>query len=160
MTADSTKNASAEHELVLTRLMDVSKEKLYRCWTEPALLKQWFAPKPWTVSAAEVDVRAGGTTLVVMRSPEGQEFPNPGLYLEVVPNRKIVTTDALRAGYIPTGEPFMVAEVTFEDEGGKTRYTAKARHWTADAKARHEAMGFHQGWGQCADQLEALAKTL
>jgi uncharacterized protein YndB with AHSA1/START domain len=45
-------------------------------------------------------------------------------------------------------------------DGGKTRYTARARHWTAEAKTEHEAMGFHEGWGKAADQLEALAKTL
>jgi uncharacterized protein YndB with AHSA1/START domain len=156
----TTNTSAAEHELVLTRLMDAPKEKLYRCWTEPALLEQWFAPKPWTVKVVEQDLRAGGASVVMMRSPEGQEFPNPGIYLEVVPNRRLVFTDAFRPGFIPAGAPFMVAEVTFEDEGGKTRYTAKARHWNAEAKAQHEAMGFHQGWGQCADQLEALAKTL
>ena len=162
MTEGRTQNASAEHELVLTRLMDVSKEKLYRCWTDPALLKQWFSPKPWTVSVAEVDVRAGGSSLIVMRSPEGQEFPNPGQYLEVVPNRKIVFTDAFTGGWVPKdGAPFFVGEVTFEDAGnGKTRYRATARHWTAEAKAQHEQMGFVPGWTMCARQLEELAKTL
>ena len=158
MTIESPK--PAEHELVLTRLLDAPKEKLFRCWTEPQLLKQWFAPKPFTVPVADVDVRAGGASNIVMRGPDGTDYPNAGMYLEVVPNRKLVFTDALRPGFIPAGEPFMVAEVTFEDEGGKTRYIARARHWNAAAKAKHEAMGFHQGWGQCADQLEALAKTL
>lgn len=158
--ATTTPAPAAEHELVLTRLLDAPKEKLYRCWTEPALLEQWFAPKPWVAKVVEHDLRAGGASVVVMRSPDGQEFPNPGIYLEVVPNRKLVFTDAFGPGFIPAGEPFMVAEVTFEDEGGKTRYVAKARHWSAEAKAKHEAMGFHAGWGQCADQLEALARTL
>jgi uncharacterized protein YndB with AHSA1/START domain len=54
----------------------------------------------------------------------------------------------------------MTAIVTFADEGGKTRYTARALHWTAEDKKTHEEMGFHQGWGQCADQLAALAKTI
>lgn len=152
---------AAEHELILKRVLDAPKEKLYRCWTEPELIKQWFAPKPFSVSKVENDLRPGGGSTVVMRSPDGQEFPNPGIYLEIVPNKRLVFTDAFSAGYVPAGEPFMVAEVTFEDAGaGKTRYTAKARHWTAEAKAKHEQMGFHQGWGQCADQLEKLAKSL
>lgn len=151
----------AQYELVLTRVMDVPREKLYRCWTTPELLKQWFAPRPWSISSLEMDLRPGGSSTITMRSPEGQEFPNPGIYLEIVPNQRLVFTDAFTAGFIPTAEPFMVAEVTFEDlGGGKTRYTAKARHWNAAAKAKHEQMGFHEGWGQCATQLEELAKTL
>jgi len=152
--------ATAQHELVLNRLLDAPKEKLFRCWTDPELVKKWFAPRPFTVSAAKMDVRPGGASVIVMRSPDGQEFPNPGLFLEVVPDRKIVFTDAFAPGFIPAGEPFMVAEITFDDENGKTRYIAKARHWSAAAKARHEEMGFQKGWNQCADQLEELAKTL
>ena len=54
----------------------------------------------------------------------------------------------------------MVATVTFADEGGKTRYDAVVKHWTAADKAQHEQMGFHEGWGKATDQLEALARTL
>jgi uncharacterized protein YndB with AHSA1/START domain len=152
---------SAERELVLTRLLDAPREKVYRCWTEPALLKQWFAPKPYTTPVVEVDVRPGGASNIVMRSPEGQDMPCPGIYLEVVPNEKLVVTDAFVDGWQPKeGAPFMLGILTFEDEGGKTRYTARVRHWTVEATKQHEAMGFHPGWGQCADQLEALAKTL
>lgn len=152
---------SESHELVLTRIIDAPREKLYRCWTEPALLKQWFVPKPWTIAKAEVDVRPGGSSLIVMRSPEGQEMPNPGVFLEVVPNERIVVTDAYTSAWVPSAKPFMTAIVTFEDlGGGKTRYTARARHWTAEDRAAHEKMGFHEGWGICADQLAALAKTI
>jgi uncharacterized protein YndB with AHSA1/START domain len=76
---------STKHELVLTRDIAVSREKLYRCWTEPELIRQWFAPRPWTVPRADVDARAGGSSRIVMRSPEGQEVANPGVFLEVVP---------------------------------------------------------------------------
>jgi uncharacterized protein YndB with AHSA1/START domain len=156
MTTPTTTN-----DLVLTRVMDVPREKLFRAWTEPALMKQWFAPKPWTISQVETDLRAGGASNVTMRSPEGQDYPNSGIYLEVVKNAKIVFTDAYTAGWTPSAKPFFTAIVTFEDlGGGKTRYTATARHWSAEDRETHEKMGFHEGWGQCADQLEALAKTL
>lgn len=152
---------STQHELTLTRVIDVPPEKLYRCWTEPELLKQWFCPKPYTVSHAELDVRPGGASRIVMRSPEGGEFPCPGVYLEVVPNRKIVTTDAYTSAWEPSEKPFMTAIVTFEDLGdGRTRYTAIARHWNEEDKKTHEAMGFHEGWGKAADQLAELAATL
>jgi uncharacterized protein YndB with AHSA1/START domain len=150
------------HELSFELILNAPKEKLYRGWTEPELMKQWFAPAPWTTPHAETDVRPGGASNVVMRSPEGQEFPNPGQYLEVIPNRKLVFTDAFVGNWVPKdGAPFMVAEINFEDAGpGKTKYTAKARHWTAEAKEQHAQMGFEPGWTQCARQLEAVAQKL
>jgi len=151
---------SEASELVLERLLDAPRSALWRCWTEPELLKQWFCPKPWTVSHAEADVRPGGASMIVMRSPEGEEFPNPGVFLEVVPERKLVMTDAYTRAWQPSQKPFMTAIVTFEDEGGRTRYTARCLHWTAEDREQHEKMGFHEGWGQAASQLEALARTL
>jgi uncharacterized protein YndB with AHSA1/START domain len=151
----------SNHELVLTRVIDVPREKLFRCWTEPALMKQWFAPKPWTTPHVENDLRPGGACLIVMRSPEGQDHPNPGVYLEVVKNEKLVSTDAYVKAWEPSAKPFMTLILTFEDLGqGKTRYTARARHWTREDKEAHEKMGFHEGWGICTDQLTALAKTI
>jgi len=147
---------SSDRELMLTRIIDAPREKVYRAWTEPELLKQWFAPLPWTTSAAEVDVRPGGSSLIVMRSPEGQEFPNRGVYLEVVENQRLVVTDAYTEAWEPSERPFMTVVLTFEDEGGKTRYTARVRHWTVADREEHEKMGFYQGWGQCIDQLAAL----
>jgi uncharacterized protein YndB with AHSA1/START domain len=152
---------AADRELVLTRVIDAPREALYRCWTEPALLKQWFAPAPVSTPVAELDVRVGGASYVVMKLPDGQELPNRGVYLEVVPNRKLVFTDAYVSAWEPAEQPFMTVILTFEDAGpGQTRYTARVRHWTAADRERHEQMGFHTGWGQCADQLAALAKTL
>ena len=148
------------HELSLTRLLDAPREKLFRCWTDAELLKQWFVPNPWTIARAELDVRPGGSTLIVMKNPEGDEFPNPGIYLEIVENEKIVLTDAYTSAWVPSAKPFMTAIVTFADEGDKTRYTAIARHWSEEDRKAHEEMGFHEGWGICADQLEKLAQSL
>jgi len=151
---------ASDRELVLTRLIDASPDKLYRAWTDPALLRQWFAPLPYTTPVAELDVRPGGSTLIVMRSPDGTELPNRGVYLEVVPNRKLVITDAYTEAWQPSQKPFMTVIVTFDAEGGGTRYTARVRHWAVDDREMHEKMGFHQGWGQCADQLAALVAKL
>jgi uncharacterized protein YndB with AHSA1/START domain len=145
---------------VLTRLIDAPREKVYWAWTDAELLKQWFAPKPWTTPQAELDVRPGGASLVVMRSPDGNDMPCPGVYLEVVPNQRLVFTDAYTSAWQPSQKPFMTVILTFEDEGGKTRHTARVRHWTVADREAHEKMGFHEGWGQCADQLAALAATL
>lgn len=150
----------AVHELVLTRLIAAPPEKVYRCWTEPALLQQWFAPKPYTTPVAELDVRPGGTALIVMRGPDGKDLPNPGVYLEVVPGRRLVSTDAYVSAWVPSAKPFLTIIVTFDPEDGKTRYTARARHWSAADCEAHEKMGFHDGWGRCTDQLEELVATL
>lgn len=101
--------ASAEsRELVLVRLIDAPPEEVFRAWTDPVLLKQWFTPKPWSVASVELDVRPGGTNVIVMRSPEGQEFPNCGVYLEVVKNERLVITDAYTKAWEPSEKPFMV----------------------------------------------------
>ena len=151
---------NSDRELVLTRLIDAPRAKLYQAWTDPELLKQWFAPLPYTTPVVETEVRPGGATLIVMRGPDGTEFPNRGVYLEVVENQRLVFTDAYTTAWAPSAKPFMTVTVTFEDEGGKTRYTARVQHWTVADREAHEQMGFHQGWGQCADQLAALAAKI
>ena len=147
-------------DLVLTCLIEASPEKLFRCWTEADLLKQWFAPKPYETPEAELDVRPGGANRIVMRGPDGQDMPNRGVYLEVVPGRRLVFTDAFTEAWTPSAKPFMTVILTFEPEDAGTRYTATVRHWTIEDRQTHEQMGFHQGWGICADQLAALAATL
>ncbi|HUC65640.1 MAG TPA: SRPBCC family protein [Stellaceae bacterium] len=148
--------SSSDRELVLTRLIDAPRATLFRAWTEPALLKQWFAPLPYTTPVAELDVRPGGVSLVVMRDPRGNDIPCRGVYLEIVENERIVFTDAYTSAWEPAPKPFMTVILTFAEEDGKTRYMARVRHWTVADRETHEKMGFHQGWGQCADQLAAL----
>ena len=153
--------AASDNELVLTRVLDAPREAVFRCWTTPDLLKQWFAPKPWTTSEVDIDVRAGGTSRVVMRGPDGQEVASSGVYLEVVPDERLVFTDAYVRAWEPAAKPFMTVILTFDDLGnGTTRYTARVRHWTEVDREAHEKMGFHEGWGRCTSQLAELAATL
>jgi uncharacterized protein YndB with AHSA1/START domain len=158
----SSNQTAADRALVLTRTYDAPRELVYRALTEPDMLKQWFVPRPWTISRAEVDVRPGGASLIVMRDPDGNEYPNRGVYLEVVKNEKLVFTDAYVKAWEPSDKPFMTAVMTLEslDGGKKTKYTATATHWTVTDKEAHEKMGFHEGWGTCADQLGELLKTM
>lgn len=145
------------HELLLERVINATPDKLYRAWTEPELLKQWFCPKPFWVSHAEMDVRAGGASLIVMNGPNGEVMPNPGIYLEVAPNRRLVFTDAYTTAWEPSGKPFMTGIIQFEPVGtGQTRYTARVRHWSAEDRQAHVDMGFYEGWGKATDQLEEL----
>jgi uncharacterized protein YndB with AHSA1/START domain len=153
----------SDRELVITRTINAPAAKLYRAWTEPALLQQWFAPLPYTTPVAQTDVRPGGASFIKMQGPDGVEIPCPGVYLEVVPNQRLVFTDAYSKAWEPTGKPFMTVVLTFEDRGTappSTRYTATVRHWTVADREAHEKMGFYGGWGQCTDQLEALVAKL
>ena len=155
MCANLEAELSPDRDLVLTRLIDAPREKVYKAWTDPDL-KQWFAPVPYTTPVAEVDVRPGGANLIVMRDPQGNEFPNRGVYLEVVENERLVFTDAYTTAWEPSGKPFMTVILTFEDEGGNTQYTARVRHWTVADREAHEKMGFEPGWNKATDQLEEL----
>ena len=151
----------SDRELLLTRVLNAPREKVYRAWTDPQLITQWFTPPPFVTVHAETDVRPGGASLVVMRGPDGTEYPNRGVYLEVVPNERLVFTDAYTCAWQPSEKPFMTVILTFEDAGdGKTRYTARVRHWTVDDREAHEKMGYHTGWGQATAQLEALAQRI
>ncbi len=150
-----------ERELLIGRIIAAPADKLFRCWTEAELLKQWFCPEPWRVSHAELDVRPGGSSLVVMLSPQGQEFPNRGVYLEVEKNRKIVLTDAYTEAWQASEKPFMTSIITFDDmRDGSTRYTARVLHWSKADRKAHEEMGFHEGWGKATEQLAKLAAGL
>lgn len=152
--------ADALYELTLSRYLDAPRLLVWRCWTEAALIKQWFTPRPWTTPVVEIDLRAGGASFMLFRGPNGEEFPNRGVYLEVVPERRLVFTDAYVTAWVPAAEPFMTAIISLEDEAGGTRYEARVRHWSAEAMERHMEMGFHDGWAKAADQLEAVARRL
>jgi uncharacterized protein YndB with AHSA1/START domain len=156
----ATTTSAEGRDLVLTRIIDAPPEKVYNAWTDPALLKQWFAPLPWTTPTVETDLRAGGSTLIVMRGPDGSEFPSRGVYLEVVKNERLVFTDAFTKAWEPSEKPFMTVILTFEDQGGKTKYTVRVQHWTVTDREAHETMGFHQGWPICTEQLASLVATL
>jgi uncharacterized protein YndB with AHSA1/START domain len=146
-------------DLVLERVVDVSPRLMWEAWTTPEHLKHWFVPRPWTIAACEVDLRPGGLFSTVMRSPEGQEFPNVGCYLEIVPEHRLVWTDALLAGWRPSPNPFFTAILEFMPEGPGTRYKATAMHRDEDGRKKHEEMGFHHGWGTAVDQLAAYARA-
>lgn len=142
-----------ELDLVLEREIDVPVELVWKAWTTPAHLKEWFVPKPWTITSCEIDLRPGGKFATTMRSPEGQEFPNEGCYLEVVPNERLVFTDTLLPGYRPAPEPFFTAVLQLQKQGSGTRYTAIAIHGNQDTRKKHEEMGFHDGWGTVVEQM-------
>ena len=156
MTASKSNTSVEGRDLILKRIFNAPPEKVFKAWTEPALLKQWFAPLPWTTAKVETEVRVGGANLIVMRSPDGKEYPNHSVYLEVVKNERLVFTDAFTAAWQLSEKPFMVVELMFEVQGENTNYTARVHHWSIADRVAHERMGFHQGLVTCAEQLAAL----
>ena len=157
----NTPGAPHAFDLVLKRVLHAPPEKVFRAYTDPAILSQWFAPKPWTITDAVVEPHAGGRFNFVMHGPEGERISNSGVFLEVLPNRRLIFTDAFTLEWKPTGLPFMAGRIEMDPTSdGMTKYTATASHWNAATMKQHEEMGFHAGWGQATDQLEAILKTL
>jgi uncharacterized protein YndB with AHSA1/START domain len=146
-------------DLVLERVIDVPVELVWKAWTTPEHMKHWFVPKPWAVKDCTIDLRPGGAFKFTMLSPEGQEFPNTACYLEIVPNRRMVWTDALEGGYRPAQNPFFTAVLDIAPEGKGTRYKATAIHRDEAGAKKHEEMGFYDGWGTVLTQLVAYVKA-
>jgi len=155
-------------DLVLERTVDIPPHLVWLAWTRPEHLKKWFTPAPWTTIACEIDLRPGGRFHTVMRSPEGQTFPNDGCYLEVVENQRLSWTNALAPGFRPVapgptcggdGSFLFSAIVELAPEGQGTRYTATAIHQDRAGRDAHERMGFREGWGKALDQLVAAMKA-
>ncbi len=146
-------------DLMIERTLDVPRHLVWEAWTNPAHLRHWYCPKPWSVSHAEIDLQPGGIFLAVMRSPDGDEHPNPGCVLQVVPGELLVTTDTLLPGFRPTAGGFMTLVLQLESVGDGTHYRAIAKHADAAARTKHEEMGFHDGWGIAADQMVAYIKA-
>lgn len=152
-------------DLVLERIVDVSPELVWMAWTQPQHLKKWFTPAPWTTVDCEIDLRPGGVFRTVMRSPEGEEYPNLGCYLEIVPNRKLVWTDALEVDFRPSRQDShlgfrFTAAIVLEPQGGGTKYTAVVMHSDEESRKKHDVMGFQDGWGKVLEQLVAHMKAV
>ena len=151
---------TSETELAIVRILDAPRATVWRCWTEADLLKQWFCPRPWTVPEARFDLKPGGRMNTLMAGPDGERVENVGVWLEIQPQESLTFTDAYSEGFIPRAESFMTGYVRLSDEpGGGTRMIWGARHKSAEDVRNHLEMGFEQGWGAAAQQLEDLAKT-
>ncbi|MBI5136091.1 MAG: SRPBCC domain-containing protein [Nitrospirae bacterium] len=152
----------ANFGLTISRVIRAPRALVWKAWSNPEHLKEWWCPKPWTTEVRAFDMRPGGAFHTFMSGPDGDTSDNPGVFLEVVPQERIVFTSVLGAGWRPiTSWLPMTAVFTMEDApDGGTLYTAVAMHPTAEVCKRHEEMGFHEGWGICIAQLEAYAQAL
>ena len=157
----------SDHDLVLERILDAPRDLVWKAWSDPEHMRQWWAPRPYQTPEIEMELRPGGRFFTRMTGPDGFDSAGEGCFLEVVPGERIAWTNALVGGYRPAGAiedcggfPF-TAIVTLEATAdGKTRYRAVAMHRNDAEREIHEKMGFQDGWGTCADQLAEVARTL
>lgn len=150
-------------DLLLERDIPVAPDRVWAAWTEPELIVQWFTPAPWKTVSADIDLRPGGRCITTMESPEGEQYPNAGCYLEVVPNEVLVFTSVLTEGFRPVVPQNGAEDLPFTgrielspNADGGTRYRAIAIHADEEGCRRHAEMGFSEGWGAALDQLVAL----
>lgn len=149
-----------ETDLTFTRTINAPRSLLWECWTTPAHVKNFFVPKPHSIEECEIDLRVGGKFNTVF-NVDGKSMENKGVYLEIIEGQRLVFTDTYSEGWTPAADPFMTSIIESEDDGkGGTTYTATARHRSSESRKSHEDMGFFDGWGTVATQLEAYAKSL
>jgi uncharacterized protein YndB with AHSA1/START domain len=121
-------------------------------------MAEWWCPAPWRAEVIAQDWCPGGRAAMLFHGPDGEQMPQEGIFLEVTPGVRFVSTDAFTAGWRPAG-PMMVGTWEIEAEGTGTRYRAFARHWTQESHDQHRDMGFEAGWGAAAQQLKALCEA-
>jgi len=173
-TRSSAAARAGEQEFVITRVFDAPRELVFKAWTEPKHMAQWWGPRAMTTPVCEMDVRPGGAYRIVMRGPDGEEYPEKGIYREVVrPERLVMTMDCSefpdewqdmmkpnreKWERNPVGE--MVTTVTFEERGGKTEVTVRMRFISAAIRDSMVTKGMSVGWSESLDKLgELLARA-
>jgi uncharacterized protein YndB with AHSA1/START domain len=170
-----------ENEFMITRIIKAKRERVYKAWTDQAELKKWWGPKQFTIPVCEVDLRPGGTFCIVMRSPEGMDFPFKGpldfpfkgTYREIVPLQRLVMTGDVsehppgwfdmvnkgRTDGAKTIKPFQWT-VTFEDYNGDTKVTISYQFDSAADRNAMVSIGMSEGWSSSFENLdELLANT-
>jgi len=156
---------TTEQALVIERVFDAPRDLVWKAWSESERFTRWRGPKGYTAPACKIDFRVGGTWLACMRSPEGHDIWATGVYREIVPLERIVTTDSFAdadgnvvpATHYGMGEAIpleMLVTVTFEEQAGKTKMTL--RHEGLPVGEMREGAG--QGWNESFDKLAVSLK--
>ena len=150
-------------DLVFERFIEVPPRLVWEALTKPEHIKEWYMPRPWgRVSRAEMDVRPGGIFSIDIAMADGQEVPNLGCFLEVVPMERLVWTSMLFPGYRPAvfDDIPITAITTMESVGTGTRYVFIALHRHEADLAQSKATGWQQGTEIALDQLVAHVKSM
>ena len=164
-TTDTQSDTQSDRELVITRVFNAPRDLVFSVWTEPKHIEQWWGPKGFTTRVEDMDFRSGGKWRYVMCGPDGTEYPGSGVFREIVPPERIVTTDEFDEEFeqvtttdLPSG--VMVVTASFEDLGNQTRLILRIMHATADDRRKHEAMGVVGGWNSSFDCLDEYLATM
>ena len=153
-------------EFTLSRVFDAPRELVWKAFTEPERMAQWWGPKGVTIIKSVMDLRPGGTYLYGMRTPDGKEMWGKMVYREIVPPKKMVFVNSFsdeRAGL--TRHPLsatwpleLLSTFVFEEENGKTKFTIRWIPFHANEEERKTFDGAHagmtQGWSGTMEQLE------
>lgn len=145
-------------ELIISRHIAAPASAVWDAWSDPAKLAQWWIPAPIECRVDKLDLRPGGGFVTRMREGGGDFQPHvDGCFLEAVPNERLVFTTVLTEGWQPV-DPWLAltAILTFEAKDGGTLYSARVLHKTPEDSAKHEEMGFYEGWGTAIGQLAAM----
>jgi uncharacterized protein YndB with AHSA1/START domain len=162
--------AAAEDEFVITRVFHAPRALVFKAWTDPKHMAQWWGPHGFTNPVCEMDVRPGGAWRIVMRGPDGSEHPAKGVYREVVaPERLVLTIDHSELSeewhdaVNPSrdkgkGKPGVegITTITFEEHDGKTTLTIRTRFESAAIRNGLVKLGMAEGWKQSLERLEAV----
>jgi uncharacterized protein YndB with AHSA1/START domain len=147
-----------ERTVTLTRIYDAPRELVWRAWTEPAHMAQWFGPRGFTSSVPELDARIGGNLRIVMHGPDGNDYPMKGVFREVVPPERLVFTNIAidnDGNHLLEGETTVILEA----QDGKTKLTLHTYAKGLVPIAPQMLAGMETGWSQSFDKLrELLAK--
>jgi uncharacterized protein YndB with AHSA1/START domain len=150
-------------DLVLERFIDAPTRLVWEALTKPEHLREWYMPKPWgRVSRAEMDVRPGGIISIDIAGADGQEFPNLGCILEVIPMERLVWTSMLFPGYRPAvfDDIPITAIMTMESAGTGTRYVFTALHRDEADFEKNKASGWQEGTEIALDQFVAHVNSM
>lgn len=154
----------SDRTITITRVFNAPRELVFKVWTDPQHIEHWWGPKGFTTRVLELDLRPGGQSRYVMVGPDGTEYPGKGVFREIVPPERIVTSDEFDEGFdkvmdadLPQG---MVVTALFEELDGKTKLTLQIVHESADDRRKHEAMGVIAGWNSSFDCLDEYLETL
>jgi uncharacterized protein YndB with AHSA1/START domain len=148
-------------DLTLQRVIRAPRREVWRAWTDPALLERWWTPAPTLARIDLLEVRPGGG-FVTRMSEDGREFipHTDSLFLVVEDEQRLVFTNAVDSAWRPASPaPVpMTAEITFGEHPEGTEYHVVVRHGDPAHRARHEELGFFDGWGSVTDALAALVE--
>jgi uncharacterized protein YndB with AHSA1/START domain len=139
--------------IVIERIVDAPPALVFQCWTDPKHVVRWWGPGGFTNPVCEMDVRIGGAWRIVMRTPDGTEYPCHGIYREIVTAERLVFTNCATDA---AGERLLdgVTTVTFVEQGGKTKMTVHTGAIALVADAVRKLEGMQSGWTQSLDRLD------